>query len=228
MPGSSGGPIVDLDGRLLGINTNRLGNGFYLAIAADAALRDRVTALGRGESPKRRRLGVGLAPVARRAPAASRGRPAGAGRPARARGRGRLPRREGRDRRGRPASWPSAARRSPAPTTCSRRWQARVPRDHPRPWRGRANGDGGGVIAADDRVAEALETRRDASTSPPPAAVRRAAADRARLPQRRRAHPHQRPARLSARLDRQPAGRPAVHVPPEARRRRPTCRPPGG
>jgi S1-C subfamily serine protease len=62
MPGSSGGPVVDLDGRLLGINTNRLGNGFYLAIAADAALRDRVTALGRGESPKRRRLGVGLAP----------------------------------------------------------------------------------------------------------------------------------------------------------------------
>ena len=68
MPGSSGGPVVDLDGRLLGINTNRLGNGFYLAIAADAALRDRVTALGRGESPTRRRLGVGLAPshVARR------------------------------------------------------------------------------------------------------------------------------------------------------------------
>lgn len=68
MPGSSGGPVVDLDGRLLGINTNRLGHGFYLAIAADAALADRVGALGRGESPQRRRLGVGLAPahVARR------------------------------------------------------------------------------------------------------------------------------------------------------------------
>ncbi|HET8777690.1 MAG TPA: trypsin-like peptidase domain-containing protein [Candidatus Limnocylindria bacterium] len=68
MPGSSGGPVVGLDGRLLGINTNRLGNGFYLAIAADAALRDRVAALGRGEEPRRRRLGVGLAPshVARR------------------------------------------------------------------------------------------------------------------------------------------------------------------
>jgi serine protease Do len=68
MPGSSGGPVVGLDGALLGINTNRLGNGFYLAIAADAALRDRVGALGRGESPTRRRLGVGLAPshVARR------------------------------------------------------------------------------------------------------------------------------------------------------------------
>lgn len=62
MPGSSGGPVVDLEGNLLGINTNRLGNGFYLAIAADASLRDRVAALGRGEEPKRRRLGVGLAP----------------------------------------------------------------------------------------------------------------------------------------------------------------------
>ena len=38
MPGSSGGPVVDLAGNLLGINTNRLGNGFYLAIAADAVV----------------------------------------------------------------------------------------------------------------------------------------------------------------------------------------------
>jgi serine protease Do len=68
MPGSSGGPIVGLDGTLLGINTNRIGHGFYQAIAADAALRDRIAALGRGESPTQRRLGVGLAPshVARR------------------------------------------------------------------------------------------------------------------------------------------------------------------
>jgi serine protease Do len=62
MPGSSGGPIVDANGKLLGINTNRLGSGFYQAIAADAALRARVDALGRGEEPARRRLGVGLAP----------------------------------------------------------------------------------------------------------------------------------------------------------------------
>ena len=62
MPGSSGGPVVALDGRLVGINTNRLGSGFYLAIATDAAVRDRVAGLGRGESPTRRRLGVGVAP----------------------------------------------------------------------------------------------------------------------------------------------------------------------
>jgi S1-C subfamily serine protease len=62
LPGSSGGPIVNGEGQLLGINTNRLGNGFYQAIAADAALKDRVAALGRGEAPTRRRLGVGLAP----------------------------------------------------------------------------------------------------------------------------------------------------------------------
>jgi serine protease Do len=62
LPGSSGGPIVDASGRLLGLNTNRLGEGFYLAIPADATLRDRVAALGRGESPARPRLGVGIVP----------------------------------------------------------------------------------------------------------------------------------------------------------------------
>jgi serine protease Do len=66
--GSSGGPVVSADGRLLGINTNRLGDGFYLAIPADAELRGRLDALARGESPARPRLGVGVAParVARR------------------------------------------------------------------------------------------------------------------------------------------------------------------
>jgi S1-C subfamily serine protease len=68
MPGSSGGPLVNVAGELLGINTNRLGSGFYLAIPADETLRSRVDALGRGETPARRHLGVGLAPahVARR------------------------------------------------------------------------------------------------------------------------------------------------------------------
>ncbi len=62
MPGSSGGPLVNVAGELLGINTNRLGSGFYLAIPADSALRTRLDALSRGETPKRRHLGVGLAP----------------------------------------------------------------------------------------------------------------------------------------------------------------------
>ena len=60
--GSSGGPIVDAQGRLLGLNTNRLGEGFYAAIPADADLRQRVDALARGESAARRHLGVGLVP----------------------------------------------------------------------------------------------------------------------------------------------------------------------
>ncbi len=62
-PGSSGGPVVDADGRLLGIDTNRLGDGFYLAVPADAALRERVEALGRGEAPARLRLGIAVAPA---------------------------------------------------------------------------------------------------------------------------------------------------------------------
>ena len=62
LPGSSGGPIVTDEGRLLGLNTNRLGEGFYLAIPADESLRARVEALGRGESTGRVRLGIGVAP----------------------------------------------------------------------------------------------------------------------------------------------------------------------
>ncbi|HEX2025631.1 MAG TPA: S1C family serine protease [Actinomycetota bacterium] len=66
--GSSGGPIVDAEGRLLGLNTNRAGEGFYLAVPADRSLRDRVEALGRGDVPAAPRLGVAVAPpwVARR------------------------------------------------------------------------------------------------------------------------------------------------------------------
>jgi S1-C subfamily serine protease len=46
---------------LLGITTD-WGSGFYQAIVAHAALKDCVAALGRGEAPTRRRLGVDLAP----------------------------------------------------------------------------------------------------------------------------------------------------------------------
>ncbi len=60
--GSSGGPLVDADGRLLGINSVRVDGGLILAIPADAALRERVESLGRGEAPKRVRLGVAIAP----------------------------------------------------------------------------------------------------------------------------------------------------------------------
>jgi S1-C subfamily serine protease len=68
LPGSSGGPLVDAEGRLIGLNTNRLGEGFYLAIPADTTLRQRIDALGRGQTPVRPRLGVAVAPghVARR------------------------------------------------------------------------------------------------------------------------------------------------------------------
>jgi S1-C subfamily serine protease len=68
LPGSSGGPIVTAEGRLLGLNTHRLGEGFYLAIPADESLRARVDSLAGGESTGRPRLGIGIAPpeVARR------------------------------------------------------------------------------------------------------------------------------------------------------------------
>jgi len=62
LPGSSGGPTVDSEGRFLGLNTNRLGEGFYLAIPADAELKGRVDGLGSGESPGHPRLGIGIAP----------------------------------------------------------------------------------------------------------------------------------------------------------------------
>ena len=68
LPGSSGGPVLDAGGRLLAINTSRLGEGFYLAIPADEALRGRADALARGETTTSPRLGVTITPghVARR------------------------------------------------------------------------------------------------------------------------------------------------------------------
>jgi len=60
--GSSGSPVVDERGHLLALNTARLADGFYLALPADASLRERVDALVRGESVARLVLGVGLAP----------------------------------------------------------------------------------------------------------------------------------------------------------------------
>jgi S1-C subfamily serine protease len=60
--GSSGGPVVNRAGQLVGLNTHRLGEGFYLALPADAELRQRIDALARGETPARPRLGIGIAP----------------------------------------------------------------------------------------------------------------------------------------------------------------------
>jgi serine protease Do len=66
--GSSGGPLVDLDGALLGLNSLRLDGGLILAVPATAAVRERAELLARGEAPPRYRLGVAVAParVARR------------------------------------------------------------------------------------------------------------------------------------------------------------------
>jgi serine protease Do len=66
--GSSGGPVVDGTGRFVALNTNRAGEGFYLALPADAELGQRVEALSKGESPFRPHLGIGIIPgrVARR------------------------------------------------------------------------------------------------------------------------------------------------------------------
>lgn len=60
--GSSGGPLVDPDGRLLGINTHRRSDGYYAAVPADDRLRDRIAQLAAGEVTARPRLGVAIAP----------------------------------------------------------------------------------------------------------------------------------------------------------------------
>lgn len=66
--GSSGGPLVDTEGRLLGLNALRMDGGLILAVPATAAVRERVELLARGEAPSPHRLGVAVAPprVARR------------------------------------------------------------------------------------------------------------------------------------------------------------------
>src|SRR3954449_3517317 len=53
--GSSGGPLVDAEGRLLGLNSIRVDGGLILAIAAEQGLRDN---LASGQHSERPRLGV--------------------------------------------------------------------------------------------------------------------------------------------------------------------------
>lgn len=60
--GSSGGPVFDASGLVIGVNTHRVGDGFYLARLADEALRARVGEMLEGRSPQRRTLGVAVAP----------------------------------------------------------------------------------------------------------------------------------------------------------------------
>lgn len=61
--GSSGSPLLDTEGRIIGVNAVRADGGLILALPADQNLRERVSALSRGESPRRVRLGVALAPA---------------------------------------------------------------------------------------------------------------------------------------------------------------------
>ena len=66
--GSGGGPLVDLDGRLLGLNAIRLEGGLLVAIPAGERLAERAERLWSGEAARPVRLGVAVAPprVARR------------------------------------------------------------------------------------------------------------------------------------------------------------------
>ena len=66
--GSGGGPLVDLEGRLLGLNAIRLDGGLIVAIPANARVAERVERLWSGEAVQPARLGVAIAPprVARR------------------------------------------------------------------------------------------------------------------------------------------------------------------
>jgi serine protease Do len=66
--GSSGGPLVDVEGRLLGLNAVRREGGLILAVPADERLARRADGLWKGEPAGRPRLGVAIVPprVARR------------------------------------------------------------------------------------------------------------------------------------------------------------------
>jgi serine protease Do len=61
--GSSGGPLVDGEHRLLGLNAVRLEGGLILALPADAAMQRRAEALAAGKATERPRLGIALAPA---------------------------------------------------------------------------------------------------------------------------------------------------------------------
>jgi serine protease Do len=61
--GSSGGPLVDAEHHLLGLNAIRLEGGLILALPADAAMQRRAQALASGTASERPRLGIAIAPA---------------------------------------------------------------------------------------------------------------------------------------------------------------------
>jgi serine protease Do len=65
--GSGGGPLLDLEGRLLGVNAVRVQGGLIIALPG-ALLRERVDAIASGRASEPRRLGVAIVPprIARR------------------------------------------------------------------------------------------------------------------------------------------------------------------
>ncbi len=60
--GSAGGPLLDLEGRLVGVNLLRSEGGLILALGADGGLREAADRLARGEEIRRPTLGVAVAP----------------------------------------------------------------------------------------------------------------------------------------------------------------------
>jgi serine protease Do len=61
--GGGGGPLLDADGNLVGVNATRLAGGFVLAIATDAETRARIAALTAAERRNDVTLGVAIAPA---------------------------------------------------------------------------------------------------------------------------------------------------------------------
>jgi len=61
--GSSGAPVLDRAGKVVGVNTHRVEQGFYLARATDDALREAIAKMAAGHRFEQARLGVALAPA---------------------------------------------------------------------------------------------------------------------------------------------------------------------
>lgn len=60
--GSSGGPVVDASGRLVGLNTHRVEDGFYLALPSGVEFRRFIDQALTGEVVTRKSLGIAVVP----------------------------------------------------------------------------------------------------------------------------------------------------------------------